>query len=104
MAGSLASFWQSFEKKLFLQVLVGLEGDEEAGHCQVHYYTRPGEEFEELPDLTRAREEHPRRYYSTNAAERKLSATGGTQQGQRPRFRAMAAAAACLMQLVVLGA
>jgi len=29
---------------------------------------------------------------TTRAAERKLNATGGTQQGHTPRFRAMAAA------------
>ena len=31
---------------------------------------------------------------TTRAAERKLNATGGTQQGHTPRFRAMAAAGA----------
>ena len=40
---------------------------------------------------------------TTSAAERKLSATGGTQQGQTPRFRAMVAAGAVFAAGVVFG-
>ena len=36
---------------------------------------------------------------TTNAAERKLSATGGTQHGHTPKFRLMAAAGAVLLLL-----
>ena len=40
---------------------------------------------------------------TTRAAERKLNATGGTQQGHTPRFRAMAAAGVVLLPVRCLG-
>ena len=91
MAGSIAKFLHNFEKKLFCRSLLDLS-DEEAGHGDVHYDTRPGEELEDLPHLARVWKNILAETTTTRAAERKLNATGGTQHGQTPRFRAMAAA------------
>ena len=90
MAGSLDSFRQSLEKKLSWRSLLDLRATKKpaiATFMATQLYVRNLRTFPTLPERGKNMRAETT---TTKAAERKLNATGGTQQGQRPRFRVIA--------------
>ena len=103
MAGSDDSFRQSLEKTLSWRSLFDFRATRKpamATFITTHDQVRNLRSFPTFPVFGK---NILAETTTTNAAERKLNATGGIQHGQTPRFRAMAAAGAVFAAGVVFG-